>query len=302
MSVDPARRFSFAQIRQHPWYTRHNSFITRDGKVADPVAVATQMLECLQINLDDPLPPPSQAQRAAATNGDAMDVDSGSSAFKMSATQPETPINDVMFDFERTTSPSAATGTSGLSSTQPVPGGHGHHQPPNNRTAPDGAGIYYPSMVDEPTMSQFSRNPGASLTMTQKAREFRDIVPAYSLARFFSLVPPALLVQMLIDALHRLNVPIPPTAAALSGKGVQIATLRVRTLDGRGQRLHGEILVDKNITPEGGYEVLEVRFVKVKGDPLEWRRFFKKMALLCKDAIYKDDNYNTDDGTNGEHA
>jgi serine/threonine-protein kinase Chk1 len=32
--------------------------------------------------------------------------------------------------------------------------------------------------------------------------------------------------------------------------------------------------------------VLDVRFVKIKGDPLEWRRFFKKVVVLCKDGVY----------------
>jgi len=34
-------------------------------------------------------------------------------------------------------------------------------------------------------------------------------------------------------------------------------------------------------------ELLEVRFIKMVGDPLEWRRLFKKVAVLCKDAIVK---------------
>ena len=52
--------------------------------------------------------------------------------------------------------------------------------------------------------------------------------------------------------------------------------------------LHGEIHVDRYHLPED-QELLEVRFVKVKGDPLEWRRFFKKIALLCKDGIYNNE-------------
>jgi serine/threonine-protein kinase Chk1 len=119
-------------------------------------------------------------------------------------------------------------------------------------------------------------------------------VPAYSLTRFFSHVPPALLVQMLHDALHQLNVPLPlrsPTVVA--DPGVEhVATLKVRTLDERRQGLHGDVLVDRirlGAAVEEGVELLEVRFVKVKGDPLEWRRFFKKVALLCRDAVYSGD-------------
>ena len=35
--------------------------------------------------------------------------------------------------------------------------------------------------------------------------------------------------------------------------------------------------------------VVEVTFVKASGDPLEWRRFFKRVTVLCRDAVYKPD-------------
>jgi serine/threonine-protein kinase Chk1 len=39
----------------------------------------------------------------------------------------------------------------------------------------------------------------------------------------------------------------------------------------------------------GGEELLEVRIVKVKGDPLEWRRFFKRVAVGCRDAVWREE-------------
>ncbi|CRK39497.1 hypothetical protein BN1723_015496 [Verticillium longisporum] len=141
-------------------------------------------------------------------------------------------------------------------------------------------------LVDEPTMSQFSQNPGIPLTLTQAARQFRDIVPAESLTRFFSHMSPQLLVQVLGDALHQLGVPSPPVTPSLYAE--HVATVRVRTMDGRKQGLHGEIQVDRHQLPDD-QELLDVRFVKIKGDPLEWRRFFKKVVVLCKDVVYVPD-------------
>ena len=63
-----------------------------------------------------------------------------------------------------------------------------------------------------------------------------------------------------------------------------IANIKVKALDGRRQNLVGEIQVHKHGLADG--EVLDVSFVKVKGDPLEWRRFFKKIVVLCKDGVY----------------
>jgi len=214
-----------------------------------------------------------------------MEIDQTDLPARFSSTQPETPINDAMFDWER---PALRTiGNLAISSTQPISGvdvpaprGANHHH------SITGGGLDF--LSDEPTMSQFASTPGmVPLSLTQHARRFRDIVPAYSLTRFFSHVPPPLLVQMLDGALHALNVPAPQVAGGGGGGSDQhVAVLRVRTADGRKQSLHGDIVVDRFALPHGEGELLEVRFVKVKGDPLEWRRFFKKVALLCRDGIY----------------
>lgn len=297
MNIEASKRFSFAQIRQHPWYTRRNPLLTTDGKVSDPIALAAQMLASLHIDLSaDPTPSQHQSQP-----GEAMDIDSQFSwaaAKQLPATQPETPISDALFDWERPAPRSTYAPL--VSSTQQLPA-----LPAS--TAPDIRlrGALESLAETEPSMSQFSKTPGVPLTLTQQARQFRDIVPAHSLARFFSHMPPALLVQMLRDALHQLNVPLPgPNNPAVDPRADHVATLKVRTLDGRRQGLHGDVLVDRyrlhvppavaegpNLDGDGDgdgdvLELLEVRFVKVKGDPLEWRRFFKKVALLCKDGIY----------------
>jgi serine/threonine-protein kinase CHEK1 len=280
MSVDAQKRFTFAQIRQHPWYTRTNSLLTDDGRVSDPLQLATQMLAGLRIDLTQQ-PQASEQQSLPA----AMDVDSHNAdqwPSKISATQPETPINDIMFDWERPDT--RFQGPSAISSTQPTSRDDASLQTDVRSRLGYGA---LASLADEPSMSQFSQQPGVPLSLTQHARRFRDIVPAHALTQFFSHMPPTLLVQMLSDALHQLNVPL-PTAPPLSGASDHIATLKVRTLDGRQQSLHGEILVDKYYLPEN-QQLLEVRFVKIKGDPLEWRRFFKRVALLCKDGIFNSD-------------
>ncbi|KAK0632077.1 kinase-like domain-containing protein [Immersiella caudata] len=278
MNVEAKKRFSFAQIRQHPWYTRRNPLLTPEGNISDEISLATKLLEGLRIDLTlDPTP----SQRPA--EADSMDIDSGNShgwPSALSATQPENPINDALFDWERPST--RAIDTPGISSTQPVTRAEASH--PSRRIG----STAFEALEAEPTMSQFSQQPGVPLSLTQHARRFRDIVPAYSLARFFSHVPPTLLVQMIRDALHQLNVPLPSAMPDINLHGDHIATVRVRTLDSRRQGLHGDILVDKYYLP-GGEELLEVRFVKVKGDPLEWRRFFKMMVLLCKDGIFSNE-------------
>lgn len=264
MSVDTDKRFSFAKVRQHPWYTRHNPLLTADGRIADPINLATQMLENLRIDFT------KQPHASQSSISDDMDVDSGMNAGRFAATQPDVPIVDTDWDFERPALRSMAAPSASL--------------PP--RAADEGRRMMLETLADEPSMSQFSQAPGPSMTLTQQARQFRDICPAESLTRFFSHVPPAHLVQMLSDALHQLNVPLAPVTPNLYSNSV--ASIKVRAVDGRQQSLHGEIQVHRQALPDGS-EVLDVRFTKVKGDPLEWRRFFKKIVVLCKDGVYVPD-------------
>ncbi|UNI23624.1 Non-specific serine/threonine protein kinase [Purpureocillium takamizusanense] len=266
MSIDPSKRFNFQQVRQHPWYTRHNPLLTADGKVSDPIHLATQMLENLRVDFSQQ---PSASQRQAPSVDD-MDVDTGLNAGKFSSTQPETPINDKEWDWEQPVLRSMAMPASSLPSR-----------------ATDARRMVLSTLADEPSMSQFSHTPGPSISLTQQARRFRDICPPESLTRFFSHVPPTHLVQMLGGALHQLNVPLGPVSPNLHGS--PIAQIKVKAVDGRQQSLHGEINIDKQPLPDGT-EVLDVRFVKIKGDPLEWRRFFKKVVVLCKDGVYVPDS------------
>ncbi|KDN61600.1 hypothetical protein CSUB01_01425 [Colletotrichum sublineola] len=265
MNIHPDRRFSFRQIRQHPWYTRPNPHLTSDGKISDPINLATQMLESLKIDFNQQ----PTASQGNPTSSDPMEVDT---IGQVSFTQPETPINDVTWDWERPAlkvmNPIAVSSTLPLSRS--VSG------VVNRR-------MFLPSLAEELSMSQFSQTPSVPLTLTQAARRFRDIVPPESLTRFFSHVPPQLIVQMLSDALHQLNVPLPPVTPSLSAD--HIVTIKIKTLDERRQSMHGEIHVDKHRLPEE-QELLDIRFVKIKGDPLEWRRFFKKIVVLCKDGVY----------------
>ncbi|KAL5611640.1 hypothetical protein BROUX41_000777 [Berkeleyomyces rouxiae] len=275
MRVNPKDRFNMAKIRDHPWTTRRNPLLTADGTVADPLHLATQLLANLRIDLSQ-LPPASASQ----TEG-----------MRISSSQPTDLSHggalDLDFDWERPAMRSLGGGA--ISSTQPlarsdIGGGSGG----------GGAGAQAfgratvfsrTSLADEPSMSQFSQTAELPISLTQAARRFRDIVPAESLARFFSHVPPDHLVAMLTSALHQLNVAAPPVRVNPDPEAEYTAVVKVRTTDGRRQSLHGQIQISR-LQYDNGTELLDVHFIKIKGDPLEWRRFFKKVAVLCRDAIY----------------
>lgn len=269
MNVDTNSRYNFERIRLHPWYTRKNPLLTQDGKMADPLGLATQMLENLHIDFSQK---PTSSQRNPNQSQDAMDVDSEDRVQRFALTQPEAPINDVMFDWERPPRVNAQA----FSSSQPTTASNA------SARSKASAAAAFDSLADEPSMSQFAPAPTVPLSLTQHARQFRDILPNYSLTRFFSHVSSALLLEMLRAALHQLNVPTPPVPQ-MQGRD-HAAWFKISTLDGRQCSMTGDIVIDSYMS--GDDDLLEVRFVKVKGDPLEWRRFFKSVVVLCKDAVY----------------
>lgn len=266
MSVDVVKRFTFEQVKQHPWFTRSNALLSSNGTATNQLFLATQMLENLRIDFNDETLSQRQSQ--------AMDVDSQEPwSVRFSATQPETPMNGVQFDWERPPRVNA-----GISASQPTAANDKTLRTPVGRIVPQS----WEHLSEEPSMSQFSATPTVPMSLTQHARRFRDIVPSYSLTRFFSHLVPELLIELLTGALHNLNVPM-PTQPVVRGHD-NAAWIKVKTVDGRRCGLSGDIIVDRYVT--GEQDLLEIRFVKTKGDPLEWRRFFKRVVVLCKEGVY----------------
>lgn len=264
MKIDTQSRFSLEDVRRHPWFTRHNQFMDKEGRLTNPVSLATNMFESLKISFNgDPV---VATQRPARS--EAMDIDQPSFRPKaaISSTQPTTPAEDMLFDWEAPTrlqtSSTQPTNGLALSSTQSVlPSGY---------------------LADEPSMSQFAMTPSVPLSKTQIARQFRDILPAQSLTRFFSTWTLNLLVPLILEALSRLAVPVPnfPRPSAQDYE----CQIKIRTVDGRSCNMSGNITLC--IIADG---VLEATFRKASGDPLEWRRFFKNVTVLCRDAVYRPD-------------
>lgn len=278
MCVDSKRRFNFEHIRRHPWTTRKNPLLRSDGKSSDPLGLATQMLENLRVDFNQQ---PGLSQSQGRYSQDAMDVDKPDLwTTKLASTQPDFPINDAVFDWER---PPHISARNNVSASQPVNSRDGDVRSMAKRlSALHVGGAHGEALADEPSMSQFTSVPTVPLSLTQHARRFGDIMPNYSLTRFFSHVSPSLLVQMLDDALHQLNVPVPNNSLT---RGMDsVAWIKVKTVDNRHCLMNGDIVVDGYIV--GDLELLEVRFVKTKGDPLSWRRFFKEVVVLCKDVVY----------------
>lgn len=268
MRVNPGERFSLGDVRHHPWFTRKNQYLTPDGKIDNPLALATEMLEGMKIDFSqDPM-----ASQRSQRSVDAMDVDGQGWENTFASTQPETPTNDIMFDWER---PPRVVANDRISASQPTVN-HGMGMSEN---------AWDDKLAEEPSFSQFSATPSVPLNRTQFARQFRDIVPPHSLTRFFSLWPLMALQSSISEALQRLCVATLTSSPSTHASLEETTWIKVRTADTRNCPLSGDIMIEKMASLDEN--LLEINFIKAKGDPVEWRRLFKKVVVLCKDAVYK---------------
>lgn len=247
LTVSPTERVTLSQVETHPWFKRANPYL------ADRVALATSMLENMKVFNEDKPPGASQSQRPRASqhhSSDAMDVD-----------QPETLVSNAPFDWQ-------------------APPPLGSQRFPTATTYPDANLSVH--LAEDPAMSQFSQTPAVPLRLTQKKdTTFTDILPASSLTRLLSAQPLAHLLPEILTALAALDVRI-ATSPTPEDASLPLS-VRVKCLDGRRQPLHGHVVF--GLVTITGRDLLEVDFRKAKGDPVEWRRFFKHVAWKCRDCV-----------------
>ncbi|KAF2863955.1 Pkinase-domain-containing protein [Piedraia hortae CBS 480.64] len=250
LNPDPEKRLTLSEVMKLPWFCRNNEQLGPDGMVANPVKLATHMLEGLRIDFDAAV----TASQAAAgpTPG------------------TETPVNESMsWEWEE---PPRSSSVMLKSSTPPAPS--------QNITTAD----ILDAVSEDPSQSQITRIPVTQMTATQQARAFNDIVPSYSLTRFYSHYTCEALVPLVLSALQTLNVSI----LAEEQNGPDKFSIQIKALDPRRELLRGRVVVER-VQIRGHsmsvLEVVEVRFIKAKGDPLGWRRLFKSVAVHCKEAI-----------------
>ena len=274
MRVEPEHRFSLADVRRHPWFTRKNDYLSLDGKLQNPIPLATQLFENMKIDFSQD-PVASQSQRSQRSE-DVMDTGSQDWNVRISSTQPEAPVNDI--DFADRDVPLRVTATDGVFASQPASNG-------------DDLVISKDldeKLAEEPTMSQFSSMPAVPISRTQYARKFGDILPSSeSFTSFFSHWDAAALYPIIVNSLHRLSVPVVSAPYSTVDGASGPTWIKVRTSDTRRCPLSGDVVIE----PVQGTPGItnRVTFVKAKGDPLEWRRFFKNITILCQDAVLKRD-------------
>jgi serine/threonine-protein kinase Chk1 len=281
LKLNPKDRYKMNQVVLHPWFIQPNPLLAPSGEVADPIGLATQMMENLKVDLEAPPATPRRRRDDTSATvrgplmpsrsepGMEMEIDTIQMA---PSTQPHFPSADAL---------SRMGGSSNFgipSATQPVAERPSLARWETGRIPAPARAL----LESEVTMSQFAAEPAVPVSRTQFARFFNDIVPAATAANFFSDAPLSLLSDSIAEAIH-----------TLGGKAVKKDrrfgsndyTLWMTCQDRRGQLLKGSVLFR-----QAHQGVSEVVFQKATGCPMEWREHFKQVAVRCKDMILTPDN------------
>lgn len=258
LQPDPSKRVTLKNIKKHPWFNSKVAFADSGGLCKDPTALAKKLLSNLKISLND---------------------------------------DDYM---KFTQNGSLAEG--GISSTQPV--------------KTDIAAIEHESMNIEPfTLTQkpvlTQHNPGKEPVMSQEQKwpqylnnnvavsQFRTegspphgqrLFNPFKLTKFYTAEEMELVLPTLEKALRFSSINVRPDLNGcftdlcdkLGYSGAFPLHMNLRTADRRGANLHGFIsitLIENDLKC--------ISFDRKTGDPLEWRRLFKKVALFCRELVLR---------------
>ncbi|SCU98393.1 LADA_0H12728g1_1 [Lachancea dasiensis] len=253
LDPNPDKRSSLNQLKLHNWYTAPISFADESGICNDTHILTQKLMSRLHISLTD----------------DAFFADSSSTEVhsndRVLSTQPvQSDIAELQRDFCET--------DNFVSSQYELP----RKQDQGNFV---GHEIEWSQQIQhDMATQQFNDTNGAEFPLISPSR----------LTKFYSFRQINVILETVETALLRLNVPVKTLHQTFQelrkchGEADLFPmSINVKTTDRKGWVLSGNIIlynVDEGLTL--------LYFNRRKGDPLEWRRFFKKMSVLCRDLIF----------------
>ncbi|GCE97372.1 Chk1 protein kinase [Zygosaccharomyces mellis] len=255
LQPDPLKRVSLRNVQLHPWFNAKATFADDRGLCKDPKALADKLLSSLKISLTD-----DEYMKFTQTG---YGLENG-----LSSTQPvKTDIAAIKHDSANV---EKFAFTQKLSSQYNVGGG--------------------PAMTQEPRWTQY-------LDKDIAFSQFRNDDPLpygqrlfnpLKLTKFYTVEEMELVLSMLEEALRFANISVRPDlngrfsdlCSKLGYDGAFPLHINLKSKDRRGANLHGFIsiaLIEENLKC--------ISFERKSGDPLEWRRLFKKIALFCRELV-----------------
>lgn len=287
--LDVEERISIEKIKQNQWMVRERGLLNEKGMCKDPRKLSARLLVNLYINMSD---------------GEFKKVTEYSATQKSNRRKLETqPIDKHIVD---DLNDSVNIYTNVYSASQ---------QPYSERTKrkklKNSSDFKHQRELElismDPALLQFyRREDGVDFDTRQKlidqeiskrTEQMRKHPELYadSFTRFFSFESLDSIVSLLTEALIQLNIIESEsdiecqqiTQQVLENtvyKG--IIRFRIDFVDDYNGRLTGEIVLSR---VADNLEARKIDFIRKAGDPLEWRRLFKRVTILCRDIVYYPD-------------
>ncbi|SCV02687.1 LAME_0H04170g1_1 [Lachancea meyersii CBS 8951] len=254
LQPEPTERYSLDQLKSHSWYTNPTAFANEAGICANPRMLSEKLMSRLHISLNDDAIPQNNLK---IFNGEAPQH----------------------------------------TSTQPA-GSHGAHLQRDfscmEKFAASQLGVSYQASHESAGSDVLYWSQHIQQDMaTQQFCEFTErnasfLNPA-KLTKFYSTQDVGTILNTLELALLTLKIPVSTGLIRSFSKLTQTCghedvfplTIQVKTKDRKGWDLSGNI----TLFYLERYVVL-LYFNRRKGDPLEWRRLFRSISVLCRDLIF----------------
>lgn len=288
LKPDSSKRISIENIRKHLWVNKSNIF-TNDlnGLCKDTTLLTARLLNNLHIGLDDDT---SNDEKIFSTyNNEQLQ-----SPLKqqVAISQPEIEIAGMIDDEE------IVENIEVFPSTQEYFTEHLKKKRRLLESKQDTNDELILNLISkDPLVLQFMNDRSRSNKLKELKNVPQQKLFGERLTRFFSILPIETLISKLFDTLHRIGVKTKNKNEKdlieqyhINNNSNDPIYITLTTLDRRKLPLKGSIKITKM---SDSLNLRKIDFIKTKGDPLEWRKFFKTCTVLCKDIVYIDNqNFN----------
>ncbi|KAH3663601.1 hypothetical protein OGAPHI_005002 [Ogataea philodendri] len=282
--ADPARRLNLHDIKKHPWVSKKNKFADDRGMCKDPTRLTTSLLVNLYINLSD-----AEFNKVTQLSTQMSRPAAG--------TQPQGYLMDDMHNSEIYKENYKPIG--GFSASQEVYTEHSKRRKLKKDLGDDEK--IFSTISKDPASFQFLQSNSivdrtelinAKMSSLQVQQQRYPALFAENLTRFFSVVPPYQLLVTILESLHKLGLHGSSTednseeyVADLQRNDLLngLVTIPISGRDSSKAPILGNVRVSRLAD---NLDARKVEFFKIKADPLEWRRVFKRVTILCRDVVY----------------
>lgn len=261
LQPDPSRRATIRDLRSHPWFVNKPSFADSQGFCKNPGALAKKLFSSLKVSLSD--------DEYMRFTQDPLKDDYN---VNFRATQPAT---NEYAGIEHDTLNIEVAGSTQKPYTQ-----YATEVRKSDLLMSQESRWSHLINTDIAAL-QFSDKSGSSFQPQFKFNPVR-------LTKFYSVQDMEIILPLFEHALRLAKINVRPDLCghylglkkSLGSKGVFPLLINLRTQDGRGSNLNGVVII--KIVREN---LKSINFERKTGDPLDWRRLFKKIALFCREII-----------------